>query len=153
MSIEEIDNWLRLGNRVGTFCWAISCHWRCCDTHVCETQWYHGYTCLNFSKVARMEGKKGPTKIEQILKEGQKDRNHRKMMCILYGFPCEIEFSYHESPYNPTRVACDECGEIPHMSVVRNPSHGKSCKMHFLTYFTLPSMLVMLKILCKVKTR
>ena len=26
------------------------------------------------------------------------------MICILYGFPCEMDFSHHESP-NPTRVA------------------------------------------------
>ena len=43
-----------------------------------------------------------------------------EMICILYGFPCETDFSHHEYP-NPTRVACDE-GEI-RRQVVRNPSH------------------------------
>ena len=30
-----------------------------------------------------------------------------ELTCILYGFPCEKDFSHHKSP-NPTRVACDE---------------------------------------------
>ena len=42
------------------------------------------------------------------------------MICILHGFPCEMDFSHHESR-NPTRVACDECGIL--RQVVRNPSH------------------------------
>ena len=29
------------------------------------------------------------------------------MIYILYGFPCEMDFSHHES-LNPARVACDE---------------------------------------------
>ena len=37
-----------------------------------------------------------------------------KMICILYGFPCEMEFSHHKSP-NPTLVGIRR-------RVVRNPS-------------------------------
>ena len=42
-----------------------------------------------------------------------------KKICILHGFPCEINFSHHESP-NPTRVACDQGGI--RRQVVRNTS-------------------------------
>ena len=57
-------------------------------------------------------------------------------ICILYGFPCEMDFSHHESP----------CGEN---SVFI--SHGKPYKMHFLAYFALQYMLVMLNTLLKLK--
>ena len=33
------------------------------------------------------------------------------MICILYGVPCEMDFSHHKSP-NPARVACDEGGIV-----------------------------------------
>ena len=42
------------------------------------------------------------------------------MICILYGFPCEMDFSLHKSP-NLARFACDEGGIL--RRVVRNPSH------------------------------
>ena len=42
------------------------------------------------------------------------------MICIVYGFPCEMDFSHHESPI-PARVACDDRGIL--RRVVRNPSH------------------------------
>ena len=45
-------------------------------------------------------------------------------ICILYGFPCEMDFSHHESP-NPVRIPpesrSDEGGI--RRRVVRNPSH------------------------------
>ena len=53
------------------------------------------------------------------------------MICILYGFPCEMDFSHHESP-NPARVAWDS-----ETSGEKSISHGKPYKMHFLAYFTL----------------
>ena len=45
---------------------------------------------------------------------------YNRMICILYGFPCEMHCSHHESP-NPTRVAYNEGGI--RRQVVRNPSH------------------------------
>ena len=61
-----------------------------------------------------------------------------EMICILYGFPCEMEFSHHES-LNPARVACDECGIL--RQVVRNPSHMEN---RIIYSFTLQGTLVVL---------
>ena len=72
---------------------------------------YDRYTCPNFSKDSRLEGKKGPTKIEQILKEGQKDQNHGKIICILYGFPCEMDFSHNCSLHEGKSELCEKRGQ------------------------------------------
>ena len=65
------------------------------------------------------------------------------MICILYGFPCEMDFSHHESP-NPAR------GWDSKTSGEKSISHGKPYKMHFLAYFTLQGTLIKLNIMCKV---
>ena len=71
------------------------------------------------------------------------------MICILYGFPCEMDFSHHESP-NPTGVACNE-GQILRL-VVRNPSRMKIHKKCIFSHtFTLQGTLVMLNTLRKVE--
>ena len=52
-----------------------------------------------------------------------------------YGFPCQMDFSHHESP-NPARVACDEGGI--RRQVVRNPSRMENhtkCISYKLRYF------------------
>ena len=54
-------------------------------------------------------------------------------VCILYDFPCEMDFSHHETS-----------GE-------KSISHGKLYKMHFLAYFTLQDTLGMLNTLRKVE--
>ena len=54
---------------------------------------------------------------------------------MLYGFPCEMDFSHHKSP-NPTRVTYNK-GGIRRRVVRKSISHGKPYKMHFLAYFTL----------------
>ena len=51
-----------------------------------------------------------------------------KKICILHGFPCEMDFSHHESP-NPTRVACDQGGI--RRQVVRNTSHMETTQNAF----------------------
>ena len=61
-------------------------------------------------------------------------------ICILYGFPCEMDFSHHES----TRVDSETSGE-------KSISHGKPYKMHFIAYFALQGTLIMLNALRKVE--
>ena len=68
-------------------------------------------------------------------------------ICILYGFPCEMDFSQHESP-NPTRAS--GLGWDLETSGEKSISHGKPCKMLFLAYFTLQGTLIKLNTLCKV---
>ena len=41
-----------------------------------------------------------------ILADYFTNMHYKHKICILYGFPCEMDFSHHESP-NPTQVACD----------------------------------------------
>ena len=48
--------------------------------------------------------------------------------CILYGFPCEMNFSHHLSP-NPTRVASDSVG-FGDSWWEKSISHGKPYKIH-----------------------
>ena len=48
------------------------------------------------------------------------------MICILYGFPCEMDFSHHESP-NPARFD----SETIRRQVLRNPSHMKNIQNAF----------------------
>ena len=72
------------------------------------------------------------------------------MICSLYGFPCEMEFSHYESP-NPIRVACDDEEGGIRRQVVINPYHmGSHTKMHFLAYFTLQDTLIMINTLVVV---
>ena len=67
-------------------------------------------------------------------------------ICILYGFPCEMDFSHHESP-NPTSRL--RRGWESETSGEKSISHGKPYKMHFLAYFTLQGTLIILNTLCK----
>ena len=71
------------------------------------------------------------------------------MICILYGFPCEIDFSHHKSQ-NPIQVACDE-GVILRQVVRNLIYYGKLYKMHFLAYFALQDTLVKLITLRRVE--
>ena len=65
------------------------------------------------------------------------------LICILYGFPCEMVFSPRVS--NITR------GWDSETSAEKTISHGKPYKIHFLVNFTLQGTLVMLNTLLKVK--
>ena len=58
-------------------------------------------------------------------------------------------FSNHES-LNPTRVA-KRRGWDSETSCEKSISHGKPYKMHFLAYFTLQGMIVMLNTLRKIE--
>ena len=71
--------------------------------------------------------------------------NHKITIATCLSFPCEMEFSHHESP-NPTRVAKWDSETSGEKSI----SNGKPYKMHFLAYFTLQSMVIMLNTRHKV---
>ena len=58
------------------------------------------------------------------------------MICILYCFPCEMEFSHHESPNRNRR------------QVVRNPSHMEN---HAHAFSRILCTFVMINTLRKVK--
>ena len=60
----------------------------------------------------------------------QQSAVHALHVWILYGFPCEMDFSHHESP-NPARVAMHLYGFPCEKSI----SHGKPYKMHFSRIF------------------
>ena len=64
------------------------------------------------------------------------------MICTLYGFPFEMDFYHPESL--ATKVWFWDSGE-------KSISQGKPYKMHFLAYFTIQGMLVMLNTLHKVE--
>ena len=88
------------------------------QTHI----YFIGYTCI---WLAHMNKKHWFYKTKSLLMylpflivEGMLPENN--MICILYGFTCEMDFSHHKSS-NPARVACDESGI--RREVVRNPSH------------------------------
>ena len=70
-------------------------------------------------------------------------------ICILYDFPCEMDFSHHESPnFHQSRL---RRGWDSGTSGEKSISHGKPYTMHFLAYFTLQGTLVMLNTLRKVE--
>ena len=64
-----------------------------------------------------------------------------RRICILHGFPCEMDFSHLRIPL---WWDSETCGE-------KSISHGKPYKMHFLAYFTLQGALIMLNTLRKVE--
>ena len=65
----------------------------------------------------------------------------KNMICILYGFPCKMDFSHHGS----------RRGWDSEKSGEKSVSHGKPYKMHFLAYFARQSMVIMLNTMCKLK--
>ena len=69
-------------------------------------------------------------------------------ICILYGFPCEMDFVRILSESHPSHL---RRGWDSEMSGEKSISHGKPYKMHFLAYFTLQDMLIRLNIRRKLK--
>ena len=63
-------------------------------------------------------------------------------MCILYGFPCEMDFSPLVSKSHSSSLwwGCDS-----EMSGEKSISYGKPYKKHFLAYFTLHGALITVK--------
>ena len=77
------------------------------------------------------------------------NKGERQKICILYGHPCDMDFSYHKSPNpTPSRLRWMWDSET---SGEKSISHEKPYTMHFVAYFTPQGMLIILNTLCKVE--